>query len=169
MDGYVLMNILSWMHWNINIQKSLDISLHFPYLRTITHEMWHSVQWQTINYLSANLTNKLTPWSSLPWGAEKSSASQEVSHTLRNLRVHYRFHKGCPSIAIRRKIMATVFWGHKSALLLDSLDRGDTITAVRYCNKLWVTARGFRSKGPGFLLQGVNILQDNWVFKDNPG
>jgi hypothetical protein len=45
--------------------------------------------------------------------------------------------------------MATIFWGHKGALLVHVLDFGDTITAEHYCDTLEVLWQAFSYKKPG--------------------
>uniref|UniRef100_A0A8D8R8P0 Histone-lysine N-methyltransferase SETMAR n=1 Tax=Cacopsylla melanoneura TaxID=428564 RepID=A0A8D8R8P0_9HEMI len=60
-----------------------------------------------------------------------------------------------------KKIMASVFWDHKGIILIEYLDQGETINAVRYCETLNKLKRAIQNKRRGMLTNGVCLLHDN--------
>lgn len=60
-----------------------------------------------------------------------------------------------------KKIMASVFWDHKGPLLVDFLERGNTVNAEQYCKTLDRLRQAIRKKRPGLLSDGIILLHDN--------
>ena len=56
------------------------------------------------------------------------------------------------------KVMGTVFWDAEGFILVESLERGQTITATRYVQTLHKLRRALRDKRPG---RNFIILHDN--------
>ena len=56
------------------------------------------------------------------------------------------------------KVMGTVFWDAEGLILAEFLERGQTITALRYAQALQKLRRALRNKRPG---RNINILHDN--------
>ena len=57
--------------------------------------------------------------------------------------------------------MATIFWDTKGILLIDYLDKGQTITGEYYASLLRQLRIKIKSKRRGKLSKGVLLLQDN--------
>jgi histone-lysine N-methyltransferase SETMAR len=60
-----------------------------------------------------------------------------------------------------RKIMCTVFWDTKGALLVEFLFQGSTINADVYCDTLKKLRHAIRNKRRGMLSRDVVMLHDN--------
>jgi len=60
-----------------------------------------------------------------------------------------------------RKMMATVFWDSRGIILMEFLQHGQTVNAVRYCETLEHLREAIRRKRPGLLSRGVVLLHDN--------
>jgi len=60
-----------------------------------------------------------------------------------------------------RKIMATVFWDIHGVILVDFLERGQTINAERYCETLRKLRRAIQNKRRGKLSEKVLLIHDN--------
>ena len=56
------------------------------------------------------------------------------------------------------KVMGTVFWDAEGLILAEFLERGQTITALRYAQALQKLRRALRNIRPG---RNINILHDN--------
>jgi histone-lysine N-methyltransferase SETMAR len=59
------------------------------------------------------------------------------------------------------KVLMTVFWDARAILLIDFLERGNTINAARYCQTLEKLKSAVPHKRPGLLSAGVILLDDN--------
>ena len=59
------------------------------------------------------------------------------------------------------KVMATIFWNTKGILLIDYLDKGQTITGEYYASLLRQLRIKIKSKHCGKLSKGVLLLQHN--------
>ncbi|GBM62038.1 Histone-lysine N-methyltransferase SETMAR [Araneus ventricosus] len=57
--------------------------------------------------------------------------------------------------------MCTVFSDRQGILLVEFLPRGETINAVRYCERLRKLRRAIQNKKRGMLSQGNVLLHDN--------
>ncbi|GIY15411.1 histone-lysine N-methyltransferase SETMAR [Caerostris extrusa] len=53
------------------------------------------------------------------------------------------------------KVMATIFWDSRGVILIEYLERGQTINADRYCAPLTRLCEAIRRKRPGMLNKGV--------------
>lgn len=76
-------------------------------------------------------------------------------------------HKGSPpprkfkAVPSAGKVMASVFWDAEGILLIDYLDKGETINGRYYANLLRQLREAIKSKRRGKLRKGVLLLQDN--------
>ena len=59
------------------------------------------------------------------------------------------------------KVMATVFWDKDGILMIDYLQRGNTINSDYYCDLLYRLKDAIKEKRRGKLRNGVLFLQDN--------
>ncbi|GFO38401.1 histone-lysine N-methyltransferase SETMAR [Plakobranchus ocellatus] len=66
------------------------------------------------------------------------------------------------------KVMATVFWDAKGAILLDILPQGQCINAARYCSTLDRLKEAIRRKRPGLLRRGVVMQRYGWEILPHP-
>ncbi|GIY74425.1 hypothetical protein CDAR_502061 [Caerostris darwini] len=57
--------------------------------------------------------------------------------------------------------VATLFWDSCGVILIDYLERGQTINADRYCATLTRLREEIRRKQPGMLSEGVILLRNN--------
>lgn len=60
-----------------------------------------------------------------------------------------------------KKKMATVFWDQNGVLLVDFLEKGQTVTSERYCQTLRTLRRAIQNKRRGMLSSGIVFLHDN--------
>ncbi|GFW38700.1 putative histone-lysine n-methyltransferase setmar-like protein [Trichonephila clavipes] len=63
--------------------------------------------------------------------------------------------------AVKRKIMATVFWNCRNVLLVDFMPQGTLINSSAYCATLRKLRGALQNKRHAMLSKGVSILQDN--------
>ena len=69
--------------------------------------------------------------------------------------------KKCKTVFSACKVLATVFWDHKGILLIDFLEKGQTVNAAYYCEVLDRLRAAIKSKRPGVLTKGVFLIHDN--------
>lgn len=67
----------------------------------------------------------------------------------------------CLQTLSARKIMATVFWDAQGVILVDFLERGQTINSERYCETLKKLRRAIQNKRRGKLSEKVLFFHDN--------
>lgn len=63
--------------------------------------------------------------------------------------------------ATAKKVMASVFWDSEGVLMIDYLQKGQTITGEYYASELRQLKEAIKQKRPGKLRAGVLLLQDN--------
>jgi hypothetical protein len=62
-----------------------------------------------------------------------------------------------------RKLMATVLWDRKGALMVEFMQQGTTITSEMLCETLQQLRRAIQYKKHGMLTYGVVLLYDNVI------
>jgi hypothetical protein len=63
-----------------------------------------------------------------------------------------------------RKLIATVFWDRKEALVVKFMQQGTTITSEMYCETLKLLFKTIKNKRRGMLTYGLVLLHDNSLF-----
>lgn len=86
---------------------------------------------------------------------ESKRQSMQWRHT------HSPSAKKCKTQQSAQKIMASVFWDRKGLLLIEFLERGETINAARYCETMKKLRRAIKNKRRGMLTTGISLLHDN--------
>ena len=125
------------------------------------HKEWHQL-WCFCNVIMMRGMNFLTRlWQAMKHGLSSSMWKPKSSLNNGCTNIHWINPGNSNNRWQNRKLMATVFWDRKGALLIEFMEPWTTITSEKYCETLKKLCRAIENKRRRILMSGVVLLHDN--------